>query len=938
MHMSLEERKRIYRTGVIVLCLIFFVIGIFYSGVDFFADVVWFRTVGHLDTFIRRFFARLYLGAPILLVLFVLFSAYLIRSYKQGVKLFGFLIDSREEKNTRKFILFLSFFLALIFSNGISAGNWKKMLEFLHSVPFGVSDPVFHHDIGFYIFKLPFLTELFSFALNMVIIVGFVSFFGIFWLGLTHSSQWERTEDDGIRTLFPKTGNMVLKDKMMEFLQLKGRRFVAVFFLAFAIKNVLGQYNLLYSPRGAVFGAGYTDVAVTLWVYRISAVLSTLIALFFLFKKKNFKKAIALMLSIVILVNLSGKIIEEAVQSIVVSPNELTKERPYIEYAIEYTNRAYNLDKIEVREFDLEEDLDAKKINDNKETVQNVSLNDYRPTKEAFNQLQGLRGYYSFHDVDIDRYELGGNLTQVFLSVREMDKTRLENKAQNWINSKLKYTHGYGMAMAPVNKLTSSGQPQMIMKNVPVHSQYEQLKLEKPQVYFGELTNDYVIVNTKESEFDYPKGESNEMTKYDGRGGISLGFWNRLLFSIKERDFKLLISGNINTESKILVHRNVLQRVEKIAPFLEFDEDIYPVVHKGRIYYIVDGYTASSNYPYSDTFSRLKEGEGAARPLGKVKHVNYARNSFKVVVDTYDGTVDFYLVDEKDPMVRTYAEIFPKLFKPMTEMPEEIKAHLRYPQTLFDIQSQVYATYHMKDPQVFYNREDKWDIPMEEYSGETRMMESIYSTYRIPKEERAEFLLSIPYTPKFKQNLTGLLIARNDGENYGKLLLYKMPKDKIVIGPQQMEGKFNNNDKISKDLSLWNSRGSEVLRGHILTVPIDNSLLYIEPLYIRAAGENAIPEVKRILIGYKDKIVMEETLDKALKAIFDEDAEGQEISLPEEVREAEVQTPPQSSDEVISSALRAYEEAQAALQEGSLAEYQKKVDEMGELLKSLEYR
>lgn len=927
---SIDRKKNKYKKGIIFAVPIIIAVILFYSGIDFLSDLVWFQKVGYLDTYFRRVFAKVYLGLPLFFLLSVCFTWYFIRSYKQFLERMDLIVSIEEQKKTRKFIRFFSLILAFVFSNTVSSTSWRKWLEFLHAESFDLKDPIFHHDIGFYIFKLPLLSELFLFLLNIMVISILFSILGMFLLSVFKSSEWKREEDSTVRTLFPQNHMTVVKEKIWMFLQFKAKRFASLFFLSLAVKNILSQYELLYSPRGAVFGAGYTDIVITLWVYRISALMSILIAIFLLFQKKNAKKAVALTLGLILAVNMGGRIVDQVVQNVVVSPNELTKERPYIEYAIEYTNKAYNLDKIEVREFAPEEDLNREKIEQNEETIQNISLNDYRPTKEAFNQLQGLRGYYSFNDVDIDRYMLNGKLTQVFLSVREMNKERLEDKAKNWINTKLKYTHGYGIAMAPVNRLTSSGQPEMIMRNVPVQSQYDILNLEKPQIYFGELTKDYVIVNTKELEFDYPKGESNEMTSYDGKGGIPLTFWNRLLFSLKENDFKLLISGNIDHNSKILLHRDVLTRVEKIAPFLEFDPDIYPVIHQGRIYYIVDGYTASSQYPYSDRFTSFKDEDYVQRPLGKIEDVNYARNSFKAVVDTYDGEVTFYLVDESDPMIRTYDKIFPNLFRDMSEMPEEIRAHLRYPRRLFDMQSQIYATYHMKDPQVFYNREDKWDIPVEEYSGETKQMESIYSTYRIPQEKRAEFLLSIPYTPKFKQNLTGLLIARNDGEDYGKLLLYKMPKDKIIIGPQQMEGKFNNNDKISKDLSLWNSRGSEVLRGHILTVPIDNSLLYIEPLYIRASGENAIPEVKRILIGYKDKIVMEETLEEALNTVFEG---GVSTSVSEK---EETTSGLRTLEELIGSAGRKYEEAQEALREGSLAEYQKRVDEIGELLKELE--
>lgn len=925
MNKTEKNKKKTQRNRIFLIMLLIIVVGVFHNIVNFLADLSWFGEIGYQTVYFKRIFAKLYLALPIGFILFFVFLLYFKEIYKKFLSKFEIGEEQSDRKKVGIVIKVLSFVLAGLFSNRIASESWMKLLQFIYGGDFGVVDPVFHRDIGFYIFRFPFLVDFFAAMLNILVILFLVTF--VFYLVLlvykTPSLMSEKEENSNITHLYPGSRRKNIKDKILEMLVEKGRFFGSLFFVLVAAKSILRAYELLYSARGAVFGAGYTDVVINLWVYRFDALLAGMMALFLLFRKKNSKKALAIAVVLMVIANIGGAVAQQSIQSLVVAPNELSKEKPYIENAIKYTNLAYGLDKIQVREFDIQENLTVEDIVKNEETVSNISLNDYRPTKEAFNQLQGLRGYYKFNDVDIDRYILDGKLTQVFLSVREMDKSKLEDKAKNWINTKLKYTHGYGIAMAPVNQLTQAGQPDMIMKNVPVQSTYSDLVLQKPQVYFGELSSDYVIVNTKELEFDYPKGESNEMTGYEGRGGIPLNFWNRLLFSVKEKDFKLFISDNITEESRILIYRDVLSRVKKIAPFLTYDTDIYSVIADGKIMYIIDGYTVSSHYPYSE---RMEQAGG----------LNYIRNSFKAVVDSYDGDVNFYIVDDTDPILKTYAAIFPKLFQNMEQMPEKIKAHLRYPQYLFDIQSQIYATYHMSDPQVFYNREDKWDIPTEMYQGEERTMESIYSTYRIPGEKNAEFLLSIPYTPKSKQNLTGLLIARNDGDEYGKLLLYRMPKDKIVIGPQQMEGKFSNNDKISKDLSLWDSRGSEVLRGHILTIPIENSLLYIEPLYIRAAGENAIPEVKRIIVGYKDKIVMEETLAEALNEIFP--SEGKE-----EQQFSGVQKPIKTSAEVsltneekIKEANRKFEEAQEILKQGNLGQYQQKINEVGELLKQLE--
>lgn len=913
---AIVKKKLLILAGILFLLLL-----ISNQLITFVTDIIWFRQIGYLNTYLRGVFASLMLGIPIFLCVSLPVYLFFNHFYKDFLEHFHILEDESRRKFVKRGILVVSLVMSFIFTKLMVAEGWMDMLKAIYGVSFGTDDPIFHKDLGFYVFQLSFMSKLLLSLSDLVMLLFLTSVvFGFLLILYLSPSLLNREEEmSSLSSAHPK--NMI-KSPIWTFFVKRLRLFGVLFFLLIAGRSLMMSYFLLYSKRGAVFGAGYTDVVINLWVYRFDAVLALVAGAILLVRKKLTKKLAMSLIAIMLFVNVGSAFLETVVQNFVVAPNELSKEKPYIENAIKYTKLAYGLDKIETREFDLKNNLTAEALSQNQETVMNISLNDYRPTNEAFNQLQGLRGYYRFSDVDIDRYLLDGNLTQVFLSVREMDKSKLEDKAQNWINTKLKYTHGYGLAMAPVNQLTSSGQPEMVMKNVPIQSDYPNLALEKPQIYFGELATDYVIVNTKELEFDYPKGESNEMTQYQGNGGIPLNFVNRLLFAIRQHDFKILISENINSESKILIHRDVLGRVKKIAPFLSYDSDIYPVAVNGRVMYLIDGYTVSEHFPYSQP---IVDEES-------MQEMNYIRNSFKVVVDSYDGDVSFYVLDETDPIVKTYAKIFPDLFKPIDAMPSGIKEHLRYPQQLFDIQSEIYSTYHMNDSQVFYNREDQWSIPSEFYGGEESKMESIYSTYRIPGEKQAEFLLSIPYTPKAKQNLTGLLIARNDGEEYGKLILYRMPKDKIVIGPQQMEGKFSNNDKISKDLSLWNSRGSEVLRGHILTIPIDDSLLYIEPLYIRASGENAIPEVKRIMVGYKDQIVMEESLSKALEQIFASD--GKEIPESNHTvsRIGEITT----MSEKIQEAVIKYKEAQEALRNGSLSEYQQKVDEMGALIEELE--
>lgn len=919
---------------IIVLAAILLIVGFFGTAINFMVDLSWFKEVGYTDTFIKMIFSKLTVGIPIFFIFYIFLTVYLKLLRKKYFDTIETVIDEETEKFSNRMKNIAVIIVSIIFAFSISSVFWMDILKFVNSTSFGVKDPIFNKDISYYVFKLPLINNLFAMALNaMISLIIITAVYLAILLGQSPPVNDEYTGNhDNIRDMYPGLRTQASRNKLVDLGLSIILKIGVIFFVILALKNVLSTYQLLYSSRGAIFGAGYTDVKVTLWLYRIKAIASLVVAVVLLFGKKSIdKKKLALGgISVLVIVTLIGSGIEMGVQSFVVTPDELSKERPYIENTIKYTNMAYGLDDVEIKDYPVDQNLTVDDIIKNKETISNISLNDYRPTKEAFTQLQGLRGYYSFNDVDIDRYVLDGKLTQVFLSIREIDKSKLESNAQTWINTKLKYTHGYGAAMAPVNQLNPSGQPNMIVKNVPVVSEFKELELKKPQVYFGELANDYVIVNTSEMEFDYPKGESNEMTTYDGEAGIKLNFMNRVMFAIKQRDLKLIIASGINSDSKILINRNVKARVKKIAPFITFDENPYAIIENGKVYYIIDGYTNTEYYPYSE-------------PISAESRVNYVRNSVKAVVDAYDGTTMFYIADDQDPIIKTYSKVFPKLLQPMDEMPDFIKKHIRYPQFLFDIQSKMYATYHMKNPDVFYNREDKWDIPIETYGGEAVQMESLYFTFKLPGEKDAEFVLSVPYTPKQRQNMTAFMVARNDGENYGDIVLYRFPKDKTIIGPQQMEAKINNNDVISKDLSLWDSRGSQVVRGHILTIPIESSILYVEPLYIRAEAENAIPEVKRIIVGYKDQVVMEESLDKALEKIFgrpdntDEalvgsvvDENGKPVDLNGQVGEAA-----DSSKNTIAYANQLYEEAQAALKKGSLSEYEAKINKLGNVLKQL---
>ncbi|MFH1737110.1 MAG: UPF0182 family protein, partial [Actinomycetota bacterium] len=638
----------------------------------------------------------------------------------------------------------------------------------------------------------------------------------------------------------------------------------AVICVMFALGFRLLQYGLLYSSRGVAFGASYTDVHVELPVYWILAVVSLITAALFLaniYFKSWRLPAIGLGILISALVVIGG-IYPAIVQQYQVAPNEIAMEKPYIKRNIQFTRLAYGLDKIKSRPYTVSTDLTAAVVEDNRDTVDNIRLWDWKPVLKTYNQLQAMRLYYDFNDVDIDRYTLGSKYTQVTLAARELNTAQLPDTAKTWLNQHIVYTHGYGVVMNPVNRVSTEGLPDLIVKNIPPRS--DVLAIDRPEIYFGELTNDYVFVDTKTAEFDYPKGDKNQYTSYKGKAGIPLSFFSRLMFAARFSSLQMFVSSTLTADSKVLFRRNISERTDAIAPFLYYDNDPYIVVAPGpggsgssgknRLYWIYDAYTTTSMYPYSRPF----QSSG----------LNYIRNSVKVVVDAYDGTTDFYIVDEKDPLAKTYAKIFPKLFKPASAMPASLKKHWRYPEDLFSIQASMYATYHMLDPQVFYNKEDTWQVAKETVSsGTPQAMAPYYMIMRLPGETEAKFRLITPFTPKNKNNMVAWLSAGCDSADYGRLFVYTFGKERLVFGPLQIEARINQDPTISQFLTLVSQRGSTVSKGPLLVIPLGGSLIYVQPLYIQAE-QSELPELKRVFVSYGDKVVMTVSFAEALNQLF----------------------------------------------------------------------
>lgn len=754
---------------------------------------------------------------------------------------------------------------------------------FLNATRFDGVDPIFDKNIGFYMFNLPLYQQLLSIGIGVTIIIIAITV-GFFFLMLTmrppaESSIYYLNESTRHNNLI-SLASMRKKELFDSALRKIAFLGMAVFVLI-GIKYFLQTYELLYSPNGVAYGASYTDIHVTLIAYRVAAIVSLASAFTVAFGllKGQFKLAASgpvLLIAVNVVFGIAGLV----VQQLIVEPDEIAKEKEYLVYNIDHTQKAFALDNVTISEFPVEQNIARRDLTNNAATIDNIRINDARPLKETYNQIQGLRLYYTFNDIDLDRYVIDGKYKQVFIAPRELDQDKLPDKAKTWLNMHIKYTHGYGIVMSPVNAVTEEGQPQLIFKNVPPITNTG-LFLKRPELYFGEMENSYVIVNTDEPEFDYPSGSDNVTTSYKGRAGIKLGGINKLLFAYRERSMKLLVSTVVNSDSRIILYRNIMDRVNKIAPFLDYDKDPYLVLNQedGRLYWIIDAYTTSQYYPYSQPFELDQ------------KRMNYMRNSVKVVIDAYDGTTKFYIFDESDPVVKTYGRIFTDLFTAKSELTPGLLEHIRYPQDYFEMQSEVYRAYHVNNPVVFYNGEDIWDVANEKYMEGVQRIEPNYVMFKLPDSESQEFAMILPYTPKEKPNMTSLLVARSDGENYGKLYMYKFPKDKTIQGPLMIETRIDQDSVISPQFTLWGQKGSAVLRGNVIVIPIEKSLIYVEPIYIKADNPNSLPEMKRVIVAYEDKIVMETTLDKALARIFGEE----EIVTPSETTpagegiEAEVQ-------------------------------------------------
>ena len=882
-----------------ILILVLFALLLSGNLVSLYTDWLWFIEIGQLPVLITRLTAELKLGLALGAVLFIILYLNLLWAHRsrnsdrwpRAPEWIDLAVRTQIDPQIAKGIPLLS--LVAAFFGGLNgAAQWDTFLIAKNASGFGLSDPVFGNDFGFYVFQLPFLNFAQGWLTGVLVFVAILT-----------------------ALLYVYHGGLGIGPRGLIIDGKTKRHLTALVGAILAVKAAgyrLSAYELLFTTRGVVTGAVYSDVHARIPALNLLTGLALIAAVAVIVGGygRGWRIPIGAIVILFAVQFLGVSIYPELLHRFRVLPNEIVLERPYIQENIKSTRYAFGLNNIEEQEFPAEENLSLQDLSRNDLTLKNVRLWDHRPLLSTYRQLQQIRTYYDFVGVDNDRYPIDGEYRQVMLSPRELSSRNLPGGA-NWINEHLTYTHGYGVAMGPVNRISKEGLPEFMIKDIPPVSSVP-LKVTRPEIYYGELTNSYVFVKTKSLEFDYPLGDKNEYTVYNGKGGVPVdSLWRKLLFSVEFGSMKILLSNDITSDSRALYYRNILERVRRLAPFLSYDDDPYLVItQEGRLVWIVDGYTATDRIPYA---YRL-------RGLG-----NYLRNSVKGVIDAYDGTVSLYINDPDDPLIRTYSKIFPGLFKPLDEMPADLRAHLRYPEDLFSVQAHLYATYHMQDPQIFYNREDLWNIP----SKGDRAMEPYYTIMKLPKETKEEFILMIPYTPANRDNMAAWLAARADAPHYGKLIVYLFPKQKLIYGPRQIEARIDQDGYISQQISLWNQRGSQVIRGSLLVIPIENSLLYIEPLYLSAEA-GSLPELRRVIVAYGNQLSMQDNLEGALAAIF-----GGRPILPAPSETTTAPPSAGSAKDKIRSALSHFERAEELLRQGDWAGFGRELKETGAILKDL---
>jgi uncharacterized protein len=899
------------KRALTVLTVILFILFVLFFNriINFVINIEWYTEVGYLSVYFTKLIAIGTLMVPILIICFGTITLY-YRSLRKNIVKWRKVVevDPVRDKLEKKAFYGLNLLVSLLLSYSFAVNYWYTILQFRNAVSFGQKDPIFGLDVSFYVFRLPLIQSLFSTMLSLLLLLLVITFMSYFIVSA-------RNTLDGTIRMKKVPDFKTLQNDVIKF---AGKQLAVVAFLfmiTLSIGYVLKALSLVFSYTGVTFGASYTDIHVSLVFYKVIVVVS-LIAAVVIFASLMTSKAKPIVISVVVIALLvaAQAVTSFSMQRFIVKSNEKTLEQPYIKYNIEATRKAYNIGDAVVSSFPVTDDLTTADITNNQDTINNIRINSYTPALEFYNQVQIIRYYYKFNDLDLDRYIINGKFNQVFIAPRELDSDSVQ--PDTWQNKHLIYTHGYGLAMNKVNSITSEGQPDFVIKDIPPANSTD-LAITNPRIYYGELTNAYAIVNTKISEFDYPAGSDVQTTKYKETAGISMTLMNKLLFAAGYRDMNFLLSQDITSESKILINRNIVERVKKIAPFLTYDSDPYAVLSDGKIYWILDAYTTSNMYPYS-------------QPQGDI---NYIRNSVKVVINSVDGSTNFYIVDKSDPIVASYAKIFPGLFKDLSTLSADLKSHFKYPDDIFKMQSAVMGKYHVTDPGVFYNGEDVWEVAkaQKEVSGELTVTEAPYMVMKLPGSDKEEMILLQYFNIRSKDNMAALFCARMDGDNYGKMLAYTFPAQKTVYSPYLFKQKVNQDTTISAELALWNKEGSQVVYGDTIIVPIRNSLLYIEPLYLRASGESSIPEVKKIIVSYSDKIILADSVEGALEQLFQGSSSGGQSSG------GTGTTTPTTADQQakLQQAKDLYQKALEAQKSGDWSGYGTYIQQLGDLLNQL---
>jgi uncharacterized membrane protein (UPF0182 family) len=904
--LRMPRLTRRFWTGMGFFGLAFLVVVASNPVVSFITDVEWYDALGLRSVYLTRWGLQweLFLASFLLALAYLAVNVVIALRVRSGGALRAVGIRSPVLRTPAGWIsLGAAFVIALILSGG-AASQWPSFALFLHSSPTGTTDPVLGQDISFYLLTLPFVHSATDWSLGL-------DFMAILLIAAVYA--WRGDAFD-----FRPTPRAIAHVSVL----------IGAFAVTLAAAAWFGRYDLLFSHNGVVWGAGYADINARLPLYTFQAGLGIVLAGALLanaWLRRLWVPAAAA--GLWVLVAIASQVYPSIVQGVSVTPNAQAYELPYIQREIAGTQAAYGLANVTVSNFSGDQPLSAKDVQNDQATVNNLRLWDYTQLAENYQQQQTIRTYYTFHDIDIDRYTVNGQYQQLEISGREIDTSKLSSAAQNWTNEHLQYTHGYGVAASPVNAVRGEGFPVMTVGDLPPTGS---LKITQPAIYFGEVpgADDYDIAPTSVREFDYPQGSQDVFTNYAGTHGVPMNTTNRALWALRLEDPNLLVTQQLTDKSQLLYRRNILDRARELAPFLTFDKDPYIVLVDGRIYWVLDAYTTAATYPYAQTESFGTETD----------NINYLRNSVKVVIDAYEGTASFYVVDPKDPIIKAYAATFPALFQPLDAMPQGLRAHLRVPEDMFNVQVDIYATYHVSadasGARVLFAREDVWAVPTTQSGPHSvaETMQPYYVLIRLPGEQNPEFMLIMPFTPLNKSNLVSWIAARSDGAHYGQYVAYVLPKDKVIFGPQQVANRINANTQISSDFTLFDQVGSQVQLGNLLVVPIGDSFLYFQPMYLRARQSASLPELKRVILVDQDTVAYTQALDTSIQLLVGATPPTTGPPITGTYTAAQIA----QIQSLIAQANEHYKAAYDALRRGDLGTYATEMAKVGEILAQLQ--